>query len=66
VLPEHGDRIRSGRRRLAAEADVDLDDSALLAQFIEEGFAGWLSRKLKSVRQERGAQRDVQEDGENP
>jgi hypothetical protein len=42
VLPEHGDRIRSARRRLSAEADTDLDDTQLLAEFIEEGFEGWL------------------------
>jgi len=53
VQPEHGDRIRSGRRRLSAEADTDLDDTQLLAEFIEEGFEDWLKGKLEAIRQAR-------------
>ncbi len=58
VLPEHGDRIRSGRRRLSAEADTDLDDTQLLAEFIEEGFEDWLKRKAEAIRRARET-RDV-------
>ena len=53
VQPEHGDRIRSGRRRLSAEADTDLDDTQLLAEFIEEGFEDWLKGKLEAIRHAR-------------
>jgi len=53
VQPEHGDRIRSGRRRLSAEADTDLDDTQLLAEFIEEGFEDWLKGKLAAIRHAR-------------
>ncbi len=53
VLPEHGDRIRRGRRQLSAQADADLDDSALLAQFIEERWDDWLSEQTKTARRER-------------
>ncbi len=60
VLPEHGDRIRSGRRRLSAEADTDLDDTQLLAQFIEENFEDWLKHKLEAVRHTRQGDADVQ------
>jgi len=55
VEPRHGDRIRSGRRRLSVEADTDLDDTQLLAEFIEEGFDGWLKAKLETIRQARDA-----------
>jgi len=62
VEPRHGDRIRSGRRRLSVEADTDLDDTQLLAEFIEEGFEGWLKAKLETIRQARDARQgeDVQ------
>jgi hypothetical protein len=53
VLPDHADRIRRGRRRLSAEADSDVDDSALLAQFIEEQFESWLEDLIRRVREDR-------------
>ncbi len=61
VLPDHGDRIRRGRRRLSAEADSDLDDSALLAQFIDERFEGWLDEMVARVRREKSERADEQE-----
>jgi hypothetical protein len=54
ILPEYGDRIRRGRRRLAAETDNDLDDSALLGRFIEERFAIWVEELVRQVRESRG------------
>jgi hypothetical protein len=54
LLPEHGDRIRRGRRRLSAETDNDLDDSALLGRFIEERFDRWVEDLVRQVRESRG------------
>ena len=53
ILPELGDRIRRGRRRLAAETDNDLDDSALLGRFIEERFDVWVEELVRQVRESR-------------
>jgi hypothetical protein len=53
VLPEHADRIRSARRRLAAEMDVDLDDTGFLAELIEQTLDSFLARRLEAVRQAR-------------
>jgi hypothetical protein len=43
-------RIRRGRRRLSAETDSDLDDSTIVAEFIEESFDPWVEKKVKALR----------------
>jgi hypothetical protein len=64
ILPELGDRIRRGRRRLAAETDNDLDDSALLGRFIDERFEVWVEELIRRVRESRaGGDGAKNEDG---
>src|SRR5437867_2273928 len=48
VLPAHVDRLREAKFDLSARYRVETDETAVLAQFIEEAFSGWLASKLET------------------
>jgi len=46
VLPDHQDKISRGRRRLSAHLDLDLSNTGVLEQFIEERFDAWIEEQI--------------------
>jgi len=55
VAPDEQEIIRQGRRRLSAELDMDIDENALIAEFIRERFSDWVADFLERARGARDA-----------